>query len=156
MTVRAAGDQSRAIARLRPGTRAFVEGPYGTFTKHAKLTGAVTLIGAGVGTTPLRALVEDLPKGTKVTAIMRASTEEEAVHHDEIAALVRRHGGVFHELIGSRREVRLDSRALRHLAPEIASDVFVCGPEGFLDSVRLAASAVGVPEARIHTEEFAF
>jgi predicted ferric reductase len=157
VTVRAVGDQSRAIARLRPGTRAVVEGPYGTFTQHVRETHAVTLIGAGVGTTPLRALAEDLPEGTQVTAILRASTAEDRVHHDEIAALVRRHGGVLHELIGSRRQVRLDSHALRHLAPDIArSDVFVCGPEGFLESVRSAASAAGVPSQRIHAEAFAF
>ena len=157
VTVRAVGDQSRAIARLRPGTRALVEGPYGTFTKHATETGAVTLIGAGVGTTPLRALAEDLPTGTKVTAILRASTERDRVHHDEIGALVRRHGGVLHELIGTRSEVRLDARALRRLAPDISrSDVFICGPEGFLESVSRAVAAAGVPDRRIHAEEFAF
>jgi predicted ferric reductase len=157
VTVRALGDQSRAIARLRRGTRALVEGPYGTFTTHARETEAVTLIGAGVGTTPLRALAEDLPRGTRVTAILRASSKQDRVHHDEIAAIVRRHDGVLHELIGSRREVRLDARALKRLAPDVAkSDVFVCGPEGFLESVRRAASAAGVPDERIHAEAFAF
>lgn len=157
VTVRALGDQSRAIAALRPGTRALVEGPYGTFTTHAQTTDVVTLIGAGVGTTPLRALAEDLPHGTRVTAILRATSKEESVHHDEIAAIVRRHGGVCHELLGTRRDVQLDARALRHLAPDIArSDVYVCGPEGFLASVRRAAESAGVPERRFHTEEFAF
>lgn len=157
VTVRALGDQSSAISRLRPGTRALVEGPYGTFTRHARTASAVTLIGAGVGTTPLRALAEDLPAGTNLTAILRASSVEDSVHHDEIAAIVRRHGGVLHELIGTRRDVPLDARTLERLAPDIArSDVYVCGPQGFLDTVRAATTSLGVPEGRCHVEEFAF
>ena len=57
VTVKGLGDQSSAIARLAPGTRVFVEGPYGTFTRHARATDRVVLAGAGVGITPLRALV---------------------------------------------------------------------------------------------------
>src|SRR5664280_363997 len=59
VTVKGLGDQSSAVAHLRPGTRVFVEGPYGTFTRHARSTEQVALIGAGVGITPLRALLED-------------------------------------------------------------------------------------------------
>ncbi len=33
-TVKASGDQSRAVHSLRPGTRVMVEGPYGSFTRH--------------------------------------------------------------------------------------------------------------------------
>ena len=58
VTVKGLGDQSSAVARLKPGTRVFVEGPYGTFTRHAQTSSRVTLIGAGVGITPLRALLE--------------------------------------------------------------------------------------------------
>ena len=35
VTVKGLGDQSSAIAQLKPGTRVFVEGPYGVFTHHA-------------------------------------------------------------------------------------------------------------------------
>ncbi len=88
VTVKGLGDQSRAVARLRPGTRVFVEGPYGAFTHHVRATDRVVLIGAGVGITPLRALLEDLPRGVAVTVIIRASTAEEIAHRDEVAELV--------------------------------------------------------------------
>jgi predicted ferric reductase len=79
VTVKALGDQSAALAHLRPGTRVFVEGPYGVFTRHRLSAKSVTLIGAGVGVTPLRALLEDLPDDVDVTVLLRASTPEDLV-----------------------------------------------------------------------------
>ena len=34
VTIKGSGDQSRAIAALKPGTRVAIEGPYGAFTHH--------------------------------------------------------------------------------------------------------------------------
>ena len=44
----------------------------------------VLLIAAGVGVTPLRALLEDLPAHADVVVIIRASTVADIVHRDEI------------------------------------------------------------------------
>jgi predicted ferric reductase len=157
LTVKALGDHSSAIAHLKPGTRVFIEGPYGAFTHHARSEERVVLIGAGVGITPIRALLEDLPASVDVTVIMRANTTEELVHRDEIVALVKQRGGQFHEVIGPHPEVRFDARALRHLIPDLAErDVYVCGPGGFSDAVVAAARRLGVPKDQIHLEAFAF
>ena len=157
VTIKGLGDQSRSIAELKVGTRVTIEGPYGAFTHHALASDHAVLIGAGVGITPLRALLEDLPAQIEVTVIVRASSLHDIVHRDELADLVQQRGGRFHEVIGSREEVRFDARALRELVPDLATcDVYVCGPGGF--SARVVADAVrlGVPRDRIHEEAFAF
>ena len=157
VTVKGLGDQSRAVAYLRTGTRVFVEGPYGAFTHHVRATDRVVLIGAGVGITPLRALLEDLPGGVVATVVIRASTAEEIVHRDELVELVDRRAGRLHEVIGSRDAVQLDVRTLRRLVPDLASrDVYVCGPEGFNDLVIASCVGAGVPGDRIHVEQFSF
>jgi ferredoxin-NADP reductase len=157
VTVKGLGDQSWAVTRLKPGTRVAIEGPYGAFTHHARATDRVVLIGAGVGMTPLRALLEDLPEWVAATVVVRASTPEDIVHRDEIASLVALRGGRFHELIGSRREVPFDSRVLRQLVPDVARcDVYVCGPEDFSKKVKAAAKRLGVTSDHIHQEEFSF
>lgn len=157
VTVKGLGDQSRAVSQLKPGTRVAIEGPYGAFTHHVCSSDHVALIGAGVGMTPLRALLEDLPASIAVTVIVRASTKDDIVHRDEVAALVEQRGGEFHEIIGSRHKVRLDARALRRLVPDIADcDVYVCGPNGFSESIVAAALRLGVRREQIHEEAFAF
>ena len=157
ITARAIGDQSAAIAALRPGTRVLIEGPYGAFTAARRASEKVLLIGAGVGVTPLRAILEELPAGVDASFIVRASNLEDLVLHDEITSLLRARGGDLHELVGPRERVQFDFRTLRKLVPDISRrDVYVCGPEGFADGVVAAARRLGVPESRIHREAFAF
>ena len=157
VTVKGLGDQSRAIAQLKPGTRVVIEGPYGAFTHHARSSDRVVLIGAGVGITPLRALLEDLPASVRVTFVVRASSAQDIVHRAELAALVEQRSGQYHEIIGSREEVRFDAHLLRELVPDLATcDVYVCGPDGFGRRVVNAALRLGVHQDHIHEEVFAF
>jgi predicted ferric reductase len=157
ITIKGLGDHSRAVACLKPGTRVFVEGPYGAFTRHARSSERVALIAAGVGITPLRALLEDLPASVEVSVVVRASTPDDIVHRDEVAELVRRRGGQLHELVGSRHQVQIDAATLFGLLPDVvASDVYVSGPEGFNRLVVAAVSSLGVHQDRIHEEAFSF
>jgi ferredoxin-NADP reductase len=105
----------------------------------------------------LRALLEDLPARTDVVVIVRASSAEDLIHRDEVAALVRQRGGRLHELVGSRHKVRFDAHVLRRLVPDLADrDVYVCGPDRFRANVTDAAARLGVGQERIHTETFGF
>jgi predicted ferric reductase len=157
VTIKGLGDQSRAMAHLPPGTKVAIEGPYGAFTHHVQSSEGVVLIGAGVGVTPLRALLEDLTEHTDVVALIRASTVDDLVHRDEIAALVQQRGGQLREIVGPRHRARLDAKALRRAVPDIAArDVYVCGPEGFSAEIVRAAQQLGVADEQIHTEAFGF
>jgi ferredoxin-NADP reductase len=157
ITVKDLGDHSATLTALRPGTRVAIEGPYGAFTADTRTGTGVLLVGAGVGITPIRALLQELPRGTDVVVILRGSTREDLVLRDEVAAQVNRRHGRLHELVGPRERVRLDAATLRALAPDVAGrDVFVCGPDGFTAALYTAARDAGVPAARIHHESFAF
>jgi ferredoxin-NADP reductase/DMSO/TMAO reductase YedYZ heme-binding membrane subunit len=157
ITIKALGDHSAALARLQPGTPVAIEGPYGVFTADARSRERALLVGAGVGITPVRALLEELPAATDVVVVLRGSTPDDLVLRDEIAAHVDHRGGRLVELVGPRERVRLDARALRAIVPDVAHrDVYVCGPDGFQDGFVHAARRAGVPEQQIHHETFAF
>ena len=77
VTVKTLGDFSKSVAELPVGTRVAIEGPYGAVTDKARLGDKVLLVAAGVGVTPMRALLEDLPEGVDVVVVLRAPTEED-------------------------------------------------------------------------------
>jgi ferredoxin-NADP reductase len=157
ITVRDLGDHSGGLARLTPGTPVAIEGPYGIFTADTATRERLLLFGAGVGTAPVLALLHELPSHTDVTVLLRASTREELVLRDEVAAEVRRRGGRLVELVGPRRQVPLDARALREMVPDLRRrEVYLCGPDDL--SRRLAGELrrAGVPGDHVHFESFTF
>jgi predicted ferric reductase len=157
ITIKGLGDQSRAAARLRPGTRVAIEGPYGAFTGRARRSDAVVLIGAGVGVTPLRAMLEDLPSRTDVVVVLRASTTDDLIHRREVAQLVGQRGGRLYEVVGPRHRVRFDAHTLSRIVPDISvRDVYVCGPGGFSSEVARIARRLRVSGEQIHIEAFGF
>ncbi len=159
ITVKDLGDHSRSVALLKPGTRVFVEGPYGAFTAGRATQPHIVLIGGGVGITPIRALMDEFKNGVQLDVIYRASASADLVLKEELDYLVTQSGGAVrvHYLVGSRREYPMDAKSLQALVPRIAdSDIYICGPEPLVDAVRKAADDLGVPKNRFHDESFSF
>jgi predicted ferric reductase len=156
LTVKAVGDHSAWIARLTPGTKIALEGPYGAFTRHAQQRPRALLIAAGIGVTALRSLLEDMPRNAAPVVLLRASREEDLVLRKEVTDLVRHRRGQLHELVGSREQAALTGRSLPRLVPDLHQrDVFVCGPEGFVTSIVSLIKELGVPDEAIHHEAYA-
>jgi predicted ferric reductase len=155
ITVKALGDHSAAVALLRPGTRVWAEGPYGSLTADRRTAPKSLLIAAGVGITPLRALFETLPG--EVTLLYRARTAEDLALGGELEAIARWRGAQVRYALngpdGSRPD--LSPQALRANFPDLAGhDVYICGPHGFARDLYEALRAAGVPDRRIHHESF--
>ncbi|MEW2250265.1 ferric reductase-like transmembrane domain-containing protein [Streptomyces sp. NPDC006975] len=155
ITVKALGGHSAAVARLRPGTRVWAEGPYGALTADRGTAAKSLLIAGGVGITPLRALFETLPG--EVTLLYRARRAEDLALGGELEALARWRGArVRYALNGPHGErPDLSAAALRAAFPDLAShDVYLCGPHGFAQDLYRELRAAGVPDRRIHHESF--
>jgi predicted ferric reductase len=157
ITVKDLGDHSAGLARVQPGTRVAIEGPYGTFTADTAERDRLLLVGAGVGTAPVLALLHELPEEADVTVLLRASTPGDLVLRDEVAEAVQQRGGRLLELIGSRDSVRLDAAVLRELVPDVRRrEVYLCGPDALSHQLAAELERAGVPERRIHFESFTF
>ncbi|MGW2746391.1 ferredoxin reductase family protein [Streptomyces sp. NPDC001450] len=155
ITVKALGDHSAAVPLLRPGTRVWAEGPYGSLTADRATRQRSLLIAAGVGITPLRALFETLPG--EVTLLYRARGAEDLALRSELEAIARWRGAqVLYALNGPRGErPNITAQSLRAAFPGLAGhDVYICGPHGFAQDVYGALRTAGVPDRRIHHESF--
>jgi len=158
ITVKHLGDQSSSFQELlKPGTRLIAEGPYGVFTAKQRYTNAVTAFAAGIGVTPIRAMMDDLPKSVNITFIYRVSDGEHAPLRQELDAFAERKGWEVVYLEGPREQHPMTVEYMSQYAPALLhSDIYICGPNGFMDGVIKMVTDAGVPEKRIHHESFAF
>ena len=164
ITVKEVGDGSTSLRDLGPGTRTLVEGPYGRLSPRARSRRRVLLIGAGVGITPLRSLAEGLPYEPGDAVLLHRFTDRPLFGH-ELEVISRERGLKVVDLPGRRRSADswlgegldgLDElAALRHWVPDVADrDVYVCGPEAWVERVRRTTAAAGLPDEQLHVEKF--
>jgi len=167
ITVQAVGDGSSAVAGLKPGTRALVEGPFGRLGARARTRRKVALIGAGVGVAPLRSLAEGLGYHPgEAVLIQRDSVAP--LYRREIDVLAAERGLRVVRSIGRRRRTdswwgtdvpthASDTDVLRHLLPGLEEyDVFCCGPAAWADLVAADLLRAGLPPEQLHLETFAW
>jgi predicted ferric reductase len=159
LTVKAVGGYTRALPSVKPGTRVLIDGPLGRFTADRRRVDRVALIAAGIGVTPLRAILEELPAGD-IVFVHRVAREADAVLGDEIDRLAKVRGARVVRLVGGHRDPRCQHLlSPAHLAAEIpdlnSRDVFVCGPPPMMSRTIDSLRSLGVPHAQIHSERFA-
>ena len=167
ITAKDLGDGSSRLASLRPGTKVMVEGPYGRLTGEHRVGTKVAMLACGIGISPMRALLEDLPYAPgDAVLVYRARSVPDLVFRAELDRLAKRRGITVHYLTGPRIRSRSswlpesaaawnDKDALRHLVPGLAKhDVFVCGPDAWMDAVAAAATEAGLPAEQLHQERF--
>jgi predicted ferric reductase len=162
-------DGSGRLSRLRPGTRVLIEGPYGVLTGTRRQRPQVLLAAAGVGITPLRALLDELtaaPGG--LTLLYRVSSRTQALFGRELEAIAAARGVRLCYLEGPRAAgsaawlpVQLagagGADVLRRLVPDVrAHDVYLCGPAPWTDALRASLASAGVPAQQLHTEQFSW
>jgi predicted ferric reductase len=170
ITMDTAGDEGARLARLRPGTRALIEGPYGSLTADRRVHRDVLLLAAGLGITPLRGLAEHIAAeaGTgrrrpSVIMLHRISHPRDALFAAEWQALANRHGIDARALVGPRggsaswlpAAAGDPVRYLRATVPDLADrDVYLCGPREWMRKAQETLGALGVSRQAIHQESF--
>jgi predicted ferric reductase len=165
--IKEAGDFTSTIKDVRPGTRAFLEGPYGAFRIDPGADAAVLVVG-GIGGTPALSMLRtacDLGDRRPFVLIYGNVRHEEIAFRDELETLTNElELKVVHVLSEPEPEWTGESGNItkeildRHLAPLADRDVqyFVCGPPPMMDQVEHALLARGVPRWRLLSERFDF
>ncbi|GAA4358585.1 MOSC and FAD-binding oxidoreductase domain-containing protein [Angustibacter luteus] len=154
-------------AHLRPGDHLEVAAPRGDFTLDDG-SDPVLLISAGIGQTPLLAMLHRLVRDQSGRVVWWVHTAHDADSHAfsaEVADLLGRLSSV-HSLVfytsaaeplapdSGVRTGRLTAEVIAGLGLPSDAHAYLCGPEPFMDDVAQALTGVGIAPARIHTERF--
>jgi 3-phenylpropionate/trans-cinnamate dioxygenase ferredoxin reductase subunit len=162
LTAKALGDFTSAWKNLEPGCRAFLEGPYGSFTLKDK---PCFLIMGGIGITPAISILETLKDKKdfrKCTLIYGNENWEKIPFREKLENLQSMINlKVIHVLekphASWEGEKGLISKELigKYLPDEVNSyDYFICGPEVMMDVAELALRNKGIDWRNIYTERF--
>jgi ferredoxin-NADP reductase/MOSC domain-containing protein YiiM len=154
--------------RVRSGDQLEAAAPRGTFILQPGER-PVLLISAGVGATPVLAMLHALAadrSGREVWWLHGARSRAEEPFADEsralLAALAHEHRHVCHshpgpgEVPGRDYQTagRLSAAVLAGLGLPADADAYICGPAGFMAEMSAAVTALGLERARVHTEIF--
>jgi ferredoxin-NADP reductase/MOSC domain-containing protein YiiM len=143
--------------------------PRGDFTLDVDAAGPLALVSAGVGVTPVLAMLGALARGASARPVWWIHGARNGAEHPfagEARALLaglpgaRSHirysrprpedrQGRDHDAVG-----RIDLETLLHLGVPREADLYLCGPGGFLRGLIAALLGWGVEPARLHREVF--
>ncbi len=158
ITVKPSGKGSRAVGDLAPGTWATFEGPLGVFTHDARVRSGLVLVAAGIGITPIRALLEGVEPGETCVVVVRARSLGEAPLLGEVRSLARDKGATLRVVIGSRGATWGTDDEPLSLTDLVENpqdvDVFVCGPVAWAREVERDALSAGASPEAVHRERF--
>jgi ferredoxin-NADP reductase len=120
-------------------------------------TEPVLLISAGVGITPVLAMLHQLADQHSERSIWWLHTARNADQQafakeadDLLAGLPNAHARICHTASGQR----LTATTLAELALPTDASAYICGPEGFMADIREALTGRGLDAGRINTELF--
>ena len=142
--------------RLRAGTSVQVAAPRGEFVLQPG-TEPVVLLSAGVGVTPVLAMLHGLAAARSDREVWWLHSARDAAQqafareaHELLAELPTAHEHVFH----TAEHGRLTPEDLAALGLPTTAAVYICGPEQFMTSMTKALVDLGVDPLAVHTELF--
>jgi predicted ferric reductase len=167
MGIKELGDFTRTVGRLAPGTRAYLDGPHGSFSIDLQPAPGYLFIAGGIGVSPVLSMLRTLADrgDRRPHALLYACSRWDRVaYREEIEELAER---LDLEVVlvleeppegwaGPRGYLNREVVEPRLVAANgAARDVFLCGPLAMMTALEeILIDECGVAEERVHGERF--
>jgi predicted ferric reductase len=167
MTIKSLGDFSSTVGDLPPGTKAYLDGPYGAFSTELNEAQSYLFVVGGIGITPVMSMLRtfaDRGDRRPCRLLYGVDSLDEVTFADVLAELEET---LDLEVVVVPTEAPdgwsgpsgfIDAELLAEHLPERREAVqcFVCGPDAMMDAVEQALEDLDVPSDHVNLERFAF
>lgn len=162
------GDFTRAVGDIKPGTRAYVDGPYGNLIVSGRREAGIALLAGGVGIAPLLGILRQLQRDRdpRPTVLVYGNrVQEQIAFKDELEALAGSHGTkVIHVLseppsAWEGPQGMIDAKLIERLFGDGDKRDWLyvlCGPAPMMEGVEKTLIRLGVPARQILSERFQY
>ncbi len=141
---------------IQSGAMLEAAAPRGDFVL-AESAGPVVFLSAGVGCTPVLAMLHRLAAERSSRQVTWVHTTRDRASHafaDEVADLIAALPNATEHHVYTAEGLRLSGPSLRTLKLPTDAAVYLCGPDGFMTQMRDALVANGFDAANVHSELF--
>jgi predicted ferric reductase len=165
-SIKALGDFTNTIKDVKPGTKAFLDGPYGVFTtERYEDSAGFVLIAGGIGITPMMSMLitQAKRKDERPYLLIYASkTWKDITFREELDELKEK---LDLNIVYVLREPPenwsgetgyVDKKLLKRYIPKrrATRQYFICAAPKMMEQVELALHQLDVPPTNIHMEHF--
>jgi predicted ferric reductase len=165
LTIKKLGDFTSTLPLVRPGKRAYLDGPYGAFSISRFPARHYVFIAGGIGITPIMSMLRSMAEAgdtRPLVLIYGNPTWDEVTFREELQALQQRLNlDVVHVLEEAPEGWQGHTGLINDdiLKPYVPDDIseheyFICGPDPMMDAVEEALQKLGVPLGKYHSERY--
>jgi predicted ferric reductase len=165
LTAGALGDFTATWKDIEPGTWAFLEGPFGSFTPDPSPETGLFMVMGGIGITPAMSMLRTMKDDRdprRAVLLYGSQTWDKVVFREELGSLEQELNlTVVHILEDPPEGWRgerglLDEELLRRYVPPNPHEFqyLTCGPKPLMDIAEIALREMGISWKRIYSERF--
>ncbi|MDZ4159595.1 MAG: FAD-binding oxidoreductase [Anaerolineaceae bacterium] len=168
-TIKELGDFTASLGRVQPGSRVWVDGPYGSFSyQNIPAQRRIVFIVGGIGITPVLSMLRTMQlrdQQRQATLLWGVNQSADLIYADEFTAFekeltnFRWHPVVAFDAAWQGEKGIIDQEKISRLALEPSADTwltdfFVCGPPKMMETTLASLKTLRIPRRQIHVEKF--
>ncbi len=162
ITVKSLGSYTRVLTSMSPGMAGMkvrIEGAYGRFSFQNFSSSRQIWIAGGIGVTPFLSMAKSLSGGEfDIDLYYSVKTESEIIDAESLRTAQRDSPGQKFRVVpfvADQQAGFLSGKYINETSGGVSGkDFLLCGPPPMMKAIRKQLRDLGVPNSRIHSEEF--
>jgi len=156
--IKTLGDYTSMVYLLKPGVTCSIEGPFGAFSQTDTGSKRQIWIAGGIGVTPFLGMARDLISKMNDYAIdlyYSVKNEREMAFAEELKKIAEQNSNFkFRPHLSEKNGFLSADLITKNSLNFTDAEIFLCGPSGFMKSLREQFVNLGFKNNKIHSEEF--